>query len=212
MREHWEHAYRQAEPDRVGWYQSHPSVSLKWIDAACAGDRDAAILDAGGGTSLLVDHLLEAGYCDITVADVAQAALDKTEARLRKCFKPARWREVSLVRADLRHWRPERKFALWHDRAVFHFLMTADDRHAYLETLRHSLEIGGTLIIATFAPDGPERCSGLPVRRYDEAGLSAVLGRDFRLQEHRRSRHVTPSGREQRYLFCRFTREAPGRK
>ncbi len=212
MREHWEHAYRQAEPDRVGWYQSHPSVSLKWIDAACAGDQDAAILDAGGGASLLVDHLLEAGYRNITVADVAQAALDQTEARLHKRFTPAQWCGVSLVRADLRHWRPERKFALWHDRAVFHFLMTVDDRHAYLETLRHSLDIGGTLIIATFASDGPERCSGLPVRRYDEDGLSAVLGRDFHLQEHRRSRHVTPSGREQRYLFCRFTRKAPGRE
>jgi 2-polyprenyl-3-methyl-5-hydroxy-6-metoxy-1,4-benzoquinol methylase len=198
-REHWERVYAEKTADEVSWYQRDPTLSLALIEAA--GIRpEEAVLDVGGGASLVVDRLLERGFRDVTVLDVAESALDVVRARLGSAADG----RVELVRADVTRFAPSRRYALWHDRAVFHFLTGPEDRRAYVAALQAALQPRGHAIVATFALDGPERCSGLEVARYDAAGLAAELGAGLELRRVEAERHVTPAGRAQSFQYCLF--------
>jgi len=201
-REHWDRVYRSKAPDGVSWYQRHPETSLAFIAASGIG-KDAGIIDVGGGASLLVDRLLDQGYRNLAVLDLSAAALDGTRARLG-----ARAALVEWFESDVTEFEPPRRFALWHDRALFHFLTDAGDRARYASTLRKALQPGGTAIIATFAFDGPEKCSGLDVVRYDEASIGRELGSELQLLEVHRETHVTPWLADQNFNYFRFKRTA----
>jgi trans-aconitate methyltransferase len=200
LRQHWERIYGEKADDEVSWHQARPATSLRLIANAGPG-AGARIVDVGGGASRLVDALLDTGFQHVTVLDLAEAALDKAKRRVGRRASSVAW-----VQADVTCWAPEAAFDVWHDRAVFHFMVRPEDREAYRGTLRRALRPGGQAIIATFAPDGPERCSGLPVARYDPEALAAELGDGFRLVESCREDHVTPSGKVQRFQFSRLVR------
>jgi SAM-dependent methyltransferase len=199
-REHWESVYGAKAEDEVSWFQAHPGTSLLLVGRAGVGP-EARIVDVGGGASRLVDALLEAGFRNLTVLDVAEGALAKARARLGERAAAVAW-----IAGDVRSWEPGAPFDLWHDRAVFHFMVRPEDRRAYRETMRRALRSGGHAIIGTFASDGPERCSGLPVQRYEPETLAAELGAEFRHVECVREGHVTPAGKVQRFQFSRFVR------
>lgn len=184
----------------MSWYQDNPAPSLELI--ALAGvSSDSSIIDIGGGASRLVDHLLAGNFERITVLDLSSAALDAARARLGEQANKVRW-EV----ADITQWSPPQRYDLWHDRAAFHFLTATADRSAYSERVKTAVVPGGHVIIGTFAPDGPDRCSGLPIVRHDAASLSAVLGPGFTLIDSRRHDHVTPWGAVQHFHFSTFRR------
>ena len=195
---HWEEVYRSKQAVETSWYQAEPTLSLEMIKNAGAGPEQG-LIDVGGGASLLVDHLLRRGYRDVTVLDLSPAALEQAQKRLGPDAGRVDW-----VVADVTEYAPGRSFMLWHDRAAFHFLTEPADRRRYVEVLRTSLNPGGQAIIAAFAPDGPKRCSGLDIVRYDALSMGAVLGPGFLLEEERREAHVTPLGGEQRFGFYRF--------
>lgn len=200
---HWQKVYTTKAPEHVSWFQPRPDRALRFI-AAAALAPEAPIIDVGAGASRLVDALLALGYRDITLLDVSAAALAATRARLG-----ARGDTVTYVTGDItRVTLPQARYLLWHDRAVFHFLTAPADRAAYLATLRHALAPQGQVVIATFAEDGPERCSGLPVCRYSAAALAAEFGADFALCADERERHPTPFGTTQWFTYCRFRRRA----
>ena len=197
---HWENVYHTKRENEVSWYQDSPAPSLDLI--ALAGlPRSAEIIDIGGGASRLVDGLLAEGFEHITVLDLSDAALNAARTRLGAKAAAVRW-EV----ADVTTWEPSRTYDLWHDRAAFHFLTERTDQSAYVERLKKALKPGGWAIIGTFALDGPERCSGLPIVRYDAAALAAVLGPDFRVVDTRKHDHATPRGAVQRFQFTTFRR------
>lgn len=193
--DHWQTVYRTKREDEVSWFQERPDPSLDLICRAGLG----GLVDIGGGASRLVDCLLEAGWRDLTVLDVADAALDRSRTRLGGKAAGVEW-----VAADVTKWRPDRTYDVWHDRAVFHFLTDPADREAYRAVLARALRSGGQAIVGTFAADGPERCSGLPVCRYDAAGLAAELGPSFRLEEALTHEHVTPAGKVQKFQYVRL--------
>jgi ubiquinone/menaquinone biosynthesis C-methylase UbiE len=195
---HWEGVYRDKSAEEVSWFQPSPELSLALIDAAGV-PREAPLIDVGGGASRLVDTLLEAGYGKVSVLDISVAALDQSRARLGAAAAAVHWLRADITRAEL----PAR-YRLWHDRAVFHFLVDAPARAAYLERLERHLEPGGQVILATFSPEGPERCSGLPVQRYSAQSLAQTLGERFRLLESTKELHTTPAGVEQAFVYCRF--------
>lgn len=195
---HWEQVWRTKAPGQVSWYQPEPTVSLELIEAAGIS-REAGIIDVGGGASVLVDRLLERGYTGLAVLDIAGGAMQASRERLGARAPNVEWHE-----ADVTSFEPPRRYALWHDRAVFHFLTEAADRRAYVATLRKTLKPGGSVVIAAFAPDGPPTCSGLDVMRHDEKSLAAELGGGFVLREARRETHRTPWQAEQRFVYCRF--------
>jgi 2-polyprenyl-3-methyl-5-hydroxy-6-metoxy-1,4-benzoquinol methylase len=197
---HWEEVYAAKAATEVSWFQPIPATSLAMIRASGIA-LDASVIDVGGGASTLVDHLLAAGYRSITVLDLAASALDVARRRLGQAADRIDW-----ITADILTWRPAARFDLWHDRAVFHFLTEPPQRKAYLDTLKLALKPGGTAILATFALDGPDRCSGLPVQRYSPASLAAELGGEFTLVESASEEHLTPSGAVQRFVYCRFNR------
>lgn len=199
---HWNQVYATKATSAVSWYQRSPEVSLALIANAGIG-RSAPIIDIGGGASTLADALLARGCTALTVLDIAETALDAARRRLGPSADRIRW-----VVADVTKWQPETEFALWHDRAVFHFLIAEAERRRYMAALRTALLPEGTAIFATFAPDGPERCSGLPVRRYSPEMLAAELGADFALIETVAEDHHTPADAVQRFLYCRFRRMA----
>ena len=201
-RDHWNRVYQSRTPENVSWYQRRPDLSLALI-AASGVAEDARIIDVGGGGSVLVDHLLDLGYVNLAVLDLSGAALGASQARLGARAAGVEWHE-----ADVTNFAPPHRYALWHDRAVFHFLTAAEDRARYVETLRNALEPNGAVVIATFAPEGPPKCSGLDVVRYDEKSIAAELGAEFRLQEVRRETHVTPWQAEQRFNYFRFQRQS----
>ena len=194
---HWDVAYGRGERT-VSWFQPLPARALKMIEEAGIGPA-AALVDVGGGTSRLVDELLDRGYGDITVLDVSDAALANARDRLADRAGQATW-----VLADVRDWRPDRRFDLWHDRATFHFQVDPADRDAYVATLDATTGTGSVAIFATFAPDGPSHCSGLPVTRYDSAGIAAVLGNGWRLMASDHEDHHTPSGAVQSFTWTAF--------
>lgn len=197
-KEHWNRAYQTRAPEETSWYQRRPDLSLKLV-AASGVDREAGIIDVGGGSSTLVDCLLDEGYTRLAVLDLSAVALTHSRNRLG-----ARASEVEWFEADVTAFEPPHRFGLWHDRAVFHFLTEAGDRRAYVATLRRTLQPGGTVIISTFAPEGPPQCSGLDVMRYDEKSILAELGTEFELQEVRRETHVTPRQVNQHFIYFRF--------
>lgn len=197
---HWQAVYQDKGEDRVSWFQATPAISLDLIRAVGA-KANAAIIDVGGGASRLVDGLVAEGYRDLTVLDLSANAIALAKVRLGAAAAAVDW-----IVADVTQWRPERHYDVWHDRAAFHFLTDAADRAAYIERLTAALRPGGHAIIATFALDGPERCSGLPVVRYDAERLAATLGDAFSLVETRRHDHQTPLGGIQHFQFSVFRR------
>ncbi len=199
-REHWNEVYATKPADSVSWYQSVPRFSLDLIGRAGLAP-EAAIIDIGGGASALAGRLLQNGYRDVTVLDISATALGVARAALGAEAERIHW-----IAEDITAWRPQRQYALWHDRAVFHFLPQAEDRAAYLAALRAGTKPGSQILIATFAPDGPERCSGLPVQRYSPQSLAETLGEGFMLVDFSRDDHLTPGGNTQHFQFSRFTR------
>jgi SAM-dependent methyltransferase len=196
--EHWDAAYSTRGVEGVSWYQAVPEVSLELVDALRV-PSDAAVIDVGGGASFLVDELMARGFRNLTVLDLSPAALDALRRRL-----PAD-APVRGVQVDVLEWEPDRRYDLWHDRAVFHFLVDASNKDRYIETLTRAVAPGGSLIIGTFAEDGPEMCSGLSVSRYSAADLSAALGDAFDVLETRRESHVTPRGAVQPFTWVAGT-------
>ncbi|MEI2296869.1 class I SAM-dependent methyltransferase [Ensifer sp. MJa1] len=199
-RTHWDAAYRTKGEAGVSWFEDKPAVSLDLI-RKYAPVRSSSLIDIGGGASRLVDTLLDEGANAVTVLDLSPAALEAARARLG-----ARAGRVQWLAADVTVWTPDHAYDLWHDRAAFHFLTDPVDRAAYVERLTAAVKPGGYAIIATFAPDGPERCSGLPVVRYDAATLGRVIGPSFRLVEALRHDHQTPSKTLQAFQFSVWQR------
>lgn len=199
---HWEKVYTTRGESEVSWFQETPALSLELIELVGAM-QDSAIIDIGGGASRLVDHLVSRGFQDLTVLDLSAAALASARSRIGD-----RANRVTWITADVTLWQPQRSYDVWHDRAAFHFLTEPNDQAAYVARLRRALRVGGHAIIATFAPDGPERCSGLMVRRYDANALAATLGAGFELIDTRRHEHTTPWGAVQKFQFSTFQRSA----
>jgi hypothetical protein len=200
---HWDAVYERKAATEVSWYEPRPEKSLELIRSAGARATDP-IIDIGAGASLLVDELITAGYRDLTVLDVSAAALERVRHRLGSAAAA-----ITLVHEDVTAFRPARRYALWHDRAVFHFLVRREDRERYVAALRQGVTARSHVLLATFGPSGPERCSGLPTMRYDAATLAAELGDDFELVESCLVIHRTPSNVQQQFLYCRFKRSAP---
>ena len=199
-RAHWESTYATKATDRVSWYEARPDRSLELIRATGV-IHDAGILDIGGGAWSLAGQLLAMGYTDLAVADISPAALAHAKAALGSQATRIAW-----IEADVRSHDFGRVYDLWHDRAVFHFMVSAADREGYLEVLRRTLRPGGHPLIATFGPQGPKQCSGLPVQRYSAQELQRVLGEDFELVSSSLATHSTPSGAPQQFLHAHFRR------
>lgn len=197
---HWEKVYQTKREGEVSWFQDSPSISLDLIQATGVGP-DASIIDIGGGASRLPDALLEAGFSSITVLDLSEKAMHVSRARLGERGAKVKW-----IAADVTIWQPPEMYDVWHDRAAFHFLTDPKKQTAYAERVSRAMRTGGHVIIGTFAPDGPERCSGLPIVRHDAASLGSILGPSFALVESRRHEHQTPTGAIQRFQFSRFRR------
>jgi trans-aconitate methyltransferase len=197
---HWDNIYQTKPANSVSWFQPSARPSLDMIRAAGI-ERTTPIIDVGGGASVLVDELLDAGFADVTVLDIASPALAVSQQRLGSRELAVHW-----IAADILAWQPERSYGLWHDRAAFHFLTEAQDRLNYRDTVERALSPGGWLILATFAEDGPERCSGLPVHRWSAEALAAEWGSGFELIQIAREEHVTPWGAAQAFTWCRFKR------
>jgi len=198
---HWEQVYSTRQTERLGWYKSCLRISLSWIEALDLV-ADAPIIDVGGGVSTLVDDLLSDGYKSITVLDISEAALSSVRERLGKSAEQITWLNGDITSVDL----PTNHYELWHDRAVFHFLTEIDQQRKYRDNLLSALKPGGHLIMSTFAPEAPPKCSGLPVQRYSQEQLEDMLGAKFKLMHSREERHVTPGGVEQMYICCNFRR------
>lgn len=194
--QHWETVYSKKAVDEVSWFQANAASSLRLIEG-CA-DKDAYIIDVGGGASVLVDNLLDAGFRNLTVLDLAESALAVSRARLGERALSVQWITADITRADL----PAAHYDVWHDRAVFHFLTDPADRARYVEQVLKSVKPGGHVIVAAFGPGGPLQCSGLDVVRYDPEALHAEFGAPFRLLGHETESHQTPSGLEQEFVYC----------
>jgi SAM-dependent methyltransferase len=197
IKAHWEDTYRTKAPTQVGWYQDHLRLSLDFIRRTGVPGT-GQIVDAGGGASTLVDDLLGDGFRHITVLDLSASALHAARRRLGARAAGVTWIEADITQSPL----PQHFYDVWHDRAVFHFLTQPEERQRYVRAVRHAVKPGGHVILATFAPDGPPRCSGLEVVRYSPESLHHEFGEDFRLIDHAREAHVTPFGTEQRFIYC----------
>ncbi|MDI1462154.1 class I SAM-dependent methyltransferase [Catellatospora sp. KI3] len=196
---HWQAVYDRTDTRSVSWYQDEPAMSLRLLSAA--GVRPgSSVIDVGGGASTLVDALLDRGVTDVTVLDVAETALDAARRRLGDRAGVAHW-----MARDLLTWSPLRRYAVWHDRAVFHFLTDPADRDRYRRVLEAALLPNGQAVLGVFAPDGPQTCSGLPVARYDAQELAARFP-GFRVEQAEREEHRTPAGQVQPFTWLRLTR------
>jgi len=197
-KKHWESVYQSKSPHEVSWYQQDPVLSLRLIrDTGLA--LDAPVIDIGGGASRLVDKLCESGYSHVSVLDISANALAYAKHRLAEKANEVQWYE-----ADVTHFKPPHRFALWHDRAVFHFLTSREDRERYIAVLKQALVPDGHLIIMTFAIDGPVKCSGLDIVQYDAEKMTAELGAGFELVETGNEVHLTPAGNPQKFTYFRF--------
>lgn len=198
---HWENIYSDKSPLEVSWYQKEPTLSLKLISDMQL-EQDAPIIDVGGGSSVLVDRLYEAGYTRLAVLDISSKALGYAKARFGSNADQIDWYEEDVTR-----FKPPHQFSLWHDRAVFHFLTEKSDRLDYLAVLQRTLVHGGHLIIAAFAIGGPSKCSGLDIVQYDAETLRAELGSDFELLDGFGELHLTPANKEQRFNYFHLVRK-----
>jgi 2-polyprenyl-3-methyl-5-hydroxy-6-metoxy-1,4-benzoquinol methylase len=197
LKDHWETIHQKKAPTQVSWYQDHALSSLQFI-ANTGVEKTGQIIDIGGGISTLVDDLIVNGYQNISVLDISAAALQTTQQRLGSQAQAVTWLEADVTRAEL----PHLFYDVWHDRAVFHFLTQAEDRQRYIETVRKTVKPGGHVIVATFALDGPDHCSGLEVMRYDPESLHNTFGNDFELLDSTHETHHTPFGTDQKFIYC----------
>jgi SAM-dependent methyltransferase len=195
--EHWESVYGKKRPDEVSWYRPHLERSLHFIEQARL-PKDAAILDVGGGAATLVDDLISRGYSNVSVMDVSAKALEVARARLGAKGDAVHWLVADITRTEL----PKHSIDFWHDRAVFHFLRDEEDRRRYVALVRHAVKPGGHVLVATFGPEGPQKCSGLDVMRYSDDALHAEFGDEFRKVESTTEVHHTPSGGQQQFVYC----------
>ncbi len=196
---HWENIYKEKSPLDVSWFQKEPALSLELIRNTQVANNEA-IIDVGGGASVLVDYLCKEGFTNLAVLDISGNALSCAKKRLGDFAQNVEWYESDITQFDAPH-----QFSLWHDRAVFHFLANKSDRNNYVEALKNTLRPGGHAIIAAFAIGGPEKCSGLDIVQYDAAKLVAELGEDFELVEERSEVHITPADKKQTFVYFRFT-------
>jgi len=194
---HWEKVYSEKAPDAVSWYRPHLETSLALIEKA-AQAHGASIIDVGGGESTLVDDLVAQGYQDLTVLDVSSTAIDVTKKRLGPAAERIQWLIGDITRLELEAAR----YDVWHDRAVFHFLTVPDEREVYVRQVIRAVKPGGHVIVSTFGPEGPKKCSGLDVVRYNSDALHDEFGTRFRLLESSKELHITPLGRTQQFLYC----------
>ena len=194
--EHWRGVYRDKREAQTSWFRPHLDTSLRLIDGLGLA-KQTPLIDVGGGRSTLVDDLLARGFCDVTVLDIAERALAEAQVRLSAAGRSVSWLAADVLAADF----PAARFGLWHDRAAFHFLTDAESRNAYVERAAAALKPGGHAIVATFAVDGPERCSNLPVRRYDAAALAAEFAPWFDAIDSAREDHTTPWGATQAFTY-----------
>lgn len=196
-KEHWDNVYISKGETEVSWFQEHAQLSLKLICDANT-PTSASIIDVGGGASTLVDDLLVNGYQHVTVLDLSGAAMVTAKARIGAHTGDVQWLEADILTVEL----PTNAYDVWHDRAVFHFLTTEDERHAYVQKVLQTVKPGGLVIVATFAEDGPTKCSGLPVIRYSANDLHSEFGEPFELLGHEKESHHTPDGKEQKFVYC----------
>ncbi len=196
-KEHWETVYTRKAPEEVSWFQPEAELSLRLIDDIGL-PRSARMIDVGGGASTLVDGLLERGFSSVTVLDLSGAALQAARHRLGPDARRVTWIEADVTTVALE----DHSYDVWHDRAVFHFLTEPVDRNAYVAQVRRSVRPGGHVIVASFAEDGPEKCSGLPVMRYSPGALHGAFGSSFELIGQQRETHHTPSGASQSFVYC----------
>ena len=194
-KDHWEHVYRASGPEAKSWYQPVPEKSMAMIRRSGV-PKGAPVIDVGGGASTLVDRLVGADYSDVTVLDISAAALDAARKRIGEQGDDVHW-----IETDLLAFEPDRRYYLWHDRAVFHFLVEPGDVDRYLGVLRTALVPKGHFVLATFGPEGPERCSNLPVHRYSLDELVFLLESGFDLVKYELEDHVTPKGVQQQFLY-----------
>ncbi len=199
QKEHWEKVYQSKSPNEVSWYKPHLDLSLDLI-LKSAISKDARIIDVGGGASTLVEDLLREGYNHLTVLDISSGALRQSKERLAEKAGRVTWIEADILKVDF----PKKSFDLWHDRAVFHFLTSPDERRRYVKILNETLKPGGFSIIASFGLEGPSKCSGLEVMRYSPETLSQELGDAFALLKTIDERHQTPVGAFQNFVYCLF--------
>jgi ubiquinone/menaquinone biosynthesis C-methylase UbiE len=194
---HWENVYTTKSPDQVSWYREHLDNSLKMILNTKVG-KDAAIIDVGGGSSTLVDDLLDIGFIDVSVLDISSKAIESSRERLGPKVDSVEWVVGDITAIEL----PKDYFNVWHDRAVFHFLTDAKDRRKYVDLVMHSLKPGGHIIVASFGPDGPQKCSGLNVVRYSPDSMHDEFGDNFELVKSMNESHATPFGTTQEFIYC----------
>jgi len=200
---HWEKVYSEKAATSVSWYQEHATTSLNLIQSTNVA-KDASVIDVGGGASTLIDDLLFIGYTNLSVLDLSGAALVAARERIGLSSVNVNWLEADVTKVNL----PLHQFDVWHDRAVFHFLNTPEDRAAYVKAVLHAVKPGGHVIIATFAEDGPIQCSGLPVMRYSADGLHKEFGDAFTLSKNLIEVHSTPFGTHQNFVYCYFRKTA----
>lgn len=198
LKQHWEKVYATKASEEVSWYQQQPETSLSFFRELNIA-KDAAIIDVGGGDGMLVDHLLAEGYTDVTVLDISEKALEKSIIRLGKKANQVNW-----MVADVNSFTSAKKFDVWHDRAVLHFLTEEQERKSYLEKANQYLKPGAKIIIGTFSDKGPEKCSGLPVKQYTENSLSDFVKKYFHKIKCITKDHLTPFNTVQNFLFCSF--------
>jgi SAM-dependent methyltransferase len=203
--EHWERVYGTKAPTEVSWFRPHLETSLALVERF-AGDNSASIIDVGGGESTLVDDLVAKGYRQVTVMDISQTALDHTRQRLGPISGQVHWIVADVTRASL----PAHVYDVWHDRAVFHFLTEPAQRLAYVRQVVSAVKPGGHVVMGVFGPQGPNKCSGFDVIRYDAASLQAEFGSGFHLVESFLELHNTPFGTTQQFLYCSFQVGANG--
>ncbi len=196
-KDHWEHVYTTKSVDDVSWFQQHADRSVRLIQATGV-PLSASIIDVGGGASRLIDDLLQAGYSALTVLDISATALAAAKRRLGSRSSDVQWLKADITNESL----PPHAYDLWHDRAVFHFLTSPADRHVYVEAVLRAVKPGGHVIISTFAEDGPNECSGLPVMRYTAVQLHGEFGTAFSLVRHEKEAHRTPAGKVQHFVYC----------
>lgn len=204
VKDHWEQVYSTRMAEKLGWYRPRLDLSLAWIDEIGLDVADP-IIDVGGGTSTLIDNLIDEGFESVTVLDISENALKSSRKRLGRQSRDIMWLDADVTS----HRLPKNQFMLWHDRAMFHFLTAEEDRLAYRANLLRALRPGGHAIIGTFAPEAPPRCSGLPIKRYDPDHLRAELGNELVCIKEEKMLHITPGGIEQWYQFSLFSRSEP---